>query len=286
MAAGPLPTAAPRPATGGARRARLAFGAVAAGLIAAVGAIAGAAATDGNAGREVDGRRSGYLYMGEDTRALQDDDFLNPGMFAVERGREIWSRVEGEAGQSCASCHGDAETSMRGVAARYPVFDAAANGLVNLEGRINAERAGRMKAAPLQLESDDLLALTAFISFQSRGMPVAVDVDGPAAPYFEEGRAFFFRRLGQLDLACSQCHDDRAGMHLRGDLMSQGQVNGFPIFRLMWRTMASRHRMFQWCNTSMRAEPYPLGSPEYLSLELYMAWRARGLAMEAPAVRR
>jgi L-cysteine S-thiosulfotransferase len=75
-------------------------------------------------------------------------------------------------------------------------------------------------------------------------------------------------------------------MRLRGDLISQGQVNGFPIYRLLWRKMASRHRMFEWCNTSVRAKPFPLGSQEYLSLELYVAWRGRGMLIESPAVRR
>src|SRR5690606_20040025 len=109
---------------------------------------------------EADGRRSGYLYMGEEPRALQVDDFLNPGMFAVERGRQLLSRADGQNGRSCASCHDDAETSMRGVAARYPVFDAAERGLVNLEGRINLERSSQMDAEPFALESDELLALT------------------------------------------------------------------------------------------------------------------------------
>jgi sulfur-oxidizing protein SoxA len=233
---------------------------------------------------EVDGKKSGYLYMGTDTRALQDDDFVNPGMFAVDRGRDLWT-APGPGGQSCASCHADPETAMRGVAARYPVYDAEVGGLVNIEARINLERQ-RMGAEPFALESDDLLALSAFIGLQSRGEPMDVKVDGPAVPFFEEGKRLYHTRLGQLDLSCAQCHDDRAGMRLRGDLMSEGQVNNFPIFRTMWRTMASRQRMFQWCNTSMRAEPWPLGSPEYLALELYVAWRGNGLPMETPSVRR
>ena len=235
---------------------------------------------------EVEDRRSGYLYMGEATRALQDDDFLNPGFFAVDRGRDLWNAVTGSAGQSCASCHGDAAQSMRGVAARYPVYDERAGGLVNLELRINEMRTEHMGAAALDYESDDLVALTAYVAYQSRGMPLDVAIDGPAQFFFEKGRDYYFRRRGQLDLSCGQCHDDNAGKMLRGDLMSEGHVNGFPIFRLMWREAASRHRMFQWCNWALRAEPDPLGSEEYLALELYVAWRGRGLPVEAPAVRR
>ena len=228
---------------------------------------------------------SGYHYMGALVRGLQDDAFLNPGLFAVEHGGELWSTVAGTAGHSCASCHGDASQSMRGVAARYPAYDAKRGRLVNLELRINEERIERMGAPALPMESEELLALAAFVTFQSRGMPMEVDISGEASRYFEEGKAFYTKRRGQLDLACHQCHDRLAGFRLRGDRISQGHVNGFPLYRLMWRSIGSRHRMFRWCNWAVRAETHELGSPEYLSLELYVAWRGRGLAIEAPAVR-
>ncbi len=234
---------------------------------------------------ETEGRKSGYLFLTPATRTLQDDEFQNPGAFALERGRDLWDAPDGPDRKSCASCHGDAATAMVGVAARYPVFDAARNGLVNIEMRINAERE-RMKAAPYAYESDDMLALTTFLTAQSRGMPMTPDIDGPARPLFEQGRAFYEARRGQLDLSCGQCHDDRTGLRLRGDVISQGQVNGFPVYRVSWRGQASRHRIFAWCNTSVRAEPYAAGSPEYLALELFMAWRGRGLPIEAPSIRR
>ena len=261
------------------------------GLIASIATGIAAAAISRAADQpitsyEIEGRKSGYMFLTPATQALQDDDFQNPGVFALERGRDLWNQPAGGEGKSCASCHGDAESSMKGVAARYPVFDAARNGLVNLELRLNSERAARMNASPFPYESDDLLALTTYISNQSRGMPMRADIDGPARPFFEEGRRFYETRRGQLDLACGQCHEERVGAQLRGDVISQGQINGFPVYRVSWRGQASRHRIFAWCNTSVRAEPYELGSPEYLSLELFLAWRGRGLPIEAPSVRR
>ena len=235
---------------------------------------------------EVEGRKSGYLYMSEGVQELQDDDFLNPGMLAVERGRAIWNRADGEDGASCASCHEDAAETMRGVANHYPVYDEELGRLVNLPQRINLERERRMGAEALEYEDEELLALTAFVANQSRGMPLEVDVSGEARPYFERGREMFNTRMGQLNLACAHCHDDLTGQSLRGDVISQGQVNGFPIYRLMWDSMASRHRMLEWCNSSLRAEPFEYGSTQYLELELYLAWRGRGLPLEAPAVRR
>jgi sulfur-oxidizing protein SoxA len=234
----------------------------------------------------VDGRRSGYTYLSEENQRLQDDDFANPGLLWVERGRERWRQTDGQAGASCASCHGDTAESMRGVRARYPRFDPRRGKLINLEQQINRCREERMQATPFPYESEPLLDLSAFVAFQSRGLPVDVRTDGPAQPFLEFGRAFFNQRRGQLDLACAHCHQQYAGQRLRGDVISQGQINGFPIYRLTWQMLGSTHRMFEWCNTSVRAEPSPLGSDEYVNLELFMAWRGRGLPVETPAIRR
>jgi sulfur-oxidizing protein SoxA len=243
--------------------------------------------TDGTFNRySVDDRRSGYTYLSEENQRLQDDDFANPGLLWVERGEELWRQTDGPAGKSCASCHGDASESMRGVRTRYPQFDPARGKLINLEQQINRCRAQHMQATPYPYESEPLLALSALVSFQSRGLPIDVRIGGPAQPFFEAGKAFFYRRRGQLDLACAQCHEHYAGQRLRGDVVSQGQINGFPVYRFTWQTLGSIHRMFEWCNASVRAEPYPLGADEYVNLELFMAWRGRGLPVETPAIRR
>lgn len=234
----------------------------------------------------VEDRNSGYFYLGRQTRLLQDDDFQNPGMFAVDQGAALWRRVDGTQGRSCQTCHQNAADVMKGVATRYPAYDAKSGGIINLELLINRERVEKMGAAPFAYELPELLALTAYVSHQSRGMAKNIDISGPAAPFFEQGKEFWNTRRGQIDISCAMCHDDRAGMLLRGDVISQGQTNGHPMYRLIWQSISSTHRMFEWCNTSMRAEPYPLGSPEYLALELYVAWRGRGLPVETPSVRK
>ena len=234
----------------------------------------------------VKGRRSGYTYLSEEHRQLQDDAFGNPGMLWVERGRALWDQPQGDGQQTCASCHGDVATSMRGVRTRYPQFDPRTKKLINLEQRINRCRTEQLRVEAYPYESEALLALSTFVSFQSRGMPLSVDIKGPAAPFFEAGKAFFMRRRGQLDMACSHCHDKYAGQRLRGEVVSQGQTNGFPVYRLSWQTLGSTHRMFVWCNTAIRAQPLAHGADDYVNLELYMAWRGRGLPVETPGVRR
>ncbi len=234
----------------------------------------------------IEGRRSGYTYLSEENKQLQDDKFSNPGMLWIEHGRELWDQIQGAGKQSCGSCHADAVTSMRGVRARYPRFDRRLKKLINLEQQINRCRTEHFKVTAYPYESEDLLALSVFVSFQSRGLPLDVHIDGLSAPFFEAGKAFFIRRRGQLDMACSHCHDQHVGQRLRGEVLSQGQINGFPIYRLSWQTLGSTHRMFAWCNTAGRAKPLVYGADDYVNLELYLAWRSRGLPVETPAVRR
>lgn len=230
-------------------------------------------------------RRSGYEFMGRETRAMQDDDVTNPGLLWVLDGEALWARRDGAAGKSCADCHGDAGTSMKGAAARYPAWDAAAGRPVNLEQRINACRTGRQQSPPLAPESRDLLALTAYVARQSRGLPIAPAQDERMKPFLDAGRAMFNRRQGQLDLACAQCHDDRWSGKLAGNNITQAHPTGYPLYRLEWQALGSLQRRLRTCMTGMRAEPYAYGSPEFVDLELYLMWRARGMKVEAPAVR-
>src|SRR5580765_3713977 len=103
--------------------------------------------------------RSGLSFAGQDIRAMQNDDVANPGMLWVERGEKLWNAAVGPDARTCASCHGDARVSMRGVAARYPAHDATTGALFDVESRIDDCRARRQQAPPFPRESEDLLAL-------------------------------------------------------------------------------------------------------------------------------
>lgn len=230
-------------------------------------------------------RRSGYEFMGRETRAMQDDGTTNPGVLWVLDGEALWNRRTGAADRACADCHGDARASMKGVAARYPAFDAAHGRPLDLEQRINACRTERQRAPPLAFESADLLSLTAFIARQSRGLPIEIAIDARTKPFLDAGREAFHRRQGQLNLACTQCHDENWGKKLAGNTIPQAHPTGYPLYRLEWQGLGSLQRRLRNCFAGIRAEPYPYGAPEFVDLELYLMWRARGMKLESPAVR-
>ncbi len=230
--------------------------------------------------------KSGSAFLSADLRAQQDDEFANPGMLWVERGASLWKTPAGSSNKACADCHGDAAKSMKGVAARQPAIDAASGRLMNLSDRVIACRTGRQQAARPAWESEELLALTAYVAHQSRGMPLAPSIDGPARAHFEAGRALYLKQVGQMNLACTQCHDALWGKRLLNDRISQGQPNAYPAYRMEWQTMGSLERRLRACLSGVRAEMLPYGAPEYRDLELYLAWRGAGLPVETPGVRR
>jgi len=233
----------------------------------------------------LDQRRPDSDFISADSRAMQNDDTANPAMLVLLDGETLWNTKAGAANRSCADCHGDAEKSMKGVAARYPAYASELGRPVDLAQQINLSRTMDQKAPAFAFESKELLALTVYIARQSRGMPVAIKEDAKAKSFIAAGRALFEQRQGQLNLSCAQCHDDNWGKTLAGNLIPQAMPTGYPIYRLEWQAVGSLQRRLRNCMSGMRAETYAFGAPELVDLEYYLMWRARGLPMEAPAVR-
>lgn len=256
-----------------------------ASIFVVTASVTGSALTTEWGKHQVEDRRSGYTYASPETRAIQDEDFQNPGFFWVDQGKELWSTPDGAAGKSCQSCHGNASESMPTAGATYPVYAEELGKLISLEQRINQCRSERMGAEAWKWASDELLAATVYVRNQARGLPVSPKIDGPAKPFFEAGKAAYHRRRGQIDMACTHCHGVYPGRQLRASNLSQGQINGFPTYRLAWGKLGSTHRRFRVCDRLVRAERLPFGADEYVNVELYLAWLGRGLSVEAPAVR-
>lgn len=223
-----------------------------------------------------DTRRSGFEDMSPATQALQRDDTQNPAWLWVKDGERRFAA-------ECSACHG--ADKLRGAAARYPAFDAHLSKPVTLAARINLCRERHAKAPPLALEGDELLALEAYLAQLSRGLPIAPDPDPRLQPTRERGAALYRQRLGQLDFACAQCHDDNPGKRLAGSTIPQAHPTGYPIYRLEWQGMGSLQRRLRNCMTGVRAEPFAYGSDEFTALELFLKQRAAGMKIESPAVR-
>jgi sulfur-oxidizing protein SoxA len=227
---------------------------------------------------------SGWHFRDTETRVMQADDFDNPGMIFVDRGIDSWNTVEGTEEKSCASCHEGPE-AMAGLRAVTPRVDAKSGKLMNIEGYVNDCRTTRMGAEAWGDRSEPMTDMIALISLQSRGQPMNVAIDGAAAPFFEKGKEIYYSRFGQLELSCASCHEENYGNYIRSDHLSQGQTNGFPVYRLKDAKLTTPQGRFVGCVRDTRAETFKSGSDEFNALELYVASRGNGLAVEGVSVR-
>jgi sulfur-oxidizing protein SoxA len=265
-------------------------------------------------------RHSGSLDMSPSLQAMQADDMQNPAMLWVTAGRERWAL-------ECASCHGSGAgaSPLRGVATRYPAWDATLGRVLTLNQRIrhcrsrradtavrspvppstsdhvtetarrDAAIAGTVPASAAgsvamaerdnMADSENVLSLQAFVAFQSRGMALQPAQDAATLALARQGAALFQRRLGALELSCADCHEQRAGLRLGGSVIPQGHPTGYPLYRLEWQGLGSLARRLRSCVTGVRATPFDADGVEMLALEAWLMRRAAGMAMDAPGLR-
>jgi len=226
---------------------------------------------------------SGWTFRLDETQALQMDDFDNPSFVFIDQAIDQFEKVEGTAGKACSSCHESADV-FSGLRASMPRVNSAGE-LETIPELINGCRTERMGAEKWKWSGGQMSAMLGLIGLQSRGMPVDVVIDGKAASFWQKGKDLYYQRVGQLDMACSSCHEDNYGNMIRADHLSQGQINGFPTYRLKNAKLNTIHGRFKGCMKNIRATPFKEGSDEFKALELYVASRANGLSVETPSVR-
>lgn len=229
---------------------------------------------------------SGYQFLSPETRAMQDDEFENPGMMAVDRGERLFYEHREYEEHACVDCHGG-ETVRFNLEriASYPLYDETQGGLVTLQGQVNYCWEINMDRFPLQYDDPELVDLETFVRYQARGLPIRVEASGRAAELLKKGEAIYRTRYGQIDMSCYHCHVQHQGQMLRGQKLSHGMANGFPEYRLGKGRITSLHKRLRECFVSFRADPFSPGSEEFKLLELYLMWLGNGLEIETPAVR-
>ena len=228
---------------------------------------------------------NGALMLSPDAKA-QFDSIMEfpPFQGEIDKGRMLWEKpfANGRTFSGCFTNGG------RNVAGNFPYFDAAADKVVTFEMAINRclrENGEREFGYGVR---ETMGILTAYARTLSDGMRVNVAVDGPAAKRrYQAGRSFYFRRIGQLNLACASCHVTYAGNHFRDEIISPavGQTTHFPVFRA-GDSLHTLHMRYQRCMEAMRAVPLPAGSEEFNDLEYFHSYLSNGLPMRASVYRK
>lgn len=215
---------------------------------------------------------------------LEMEDFP-PYEFTVDDGEELYE-TPFVNGASYSDCLGNDAPVVK---QHYPRFDASTGEVVTLEQALNTCRRENGEDE-LGYSDPELIALTAYIAYQSRGAAIDVVVpdDPRAMAAYEAGKQFFYERRGQLNFACSNCHIQMAGNMLRAERLSAalGQVTHWPAYRFKWEEVGSLHRRFARCNVQVRAEPFAPQSEQYRNLEYFMTYMSNGMELNGPSSRK
>ena len=176
------------------------------------------------------------------------------------------------------------------IAGNYPLWDKAAGEVVTLATAINQCRA-RHHEPELPYDKGDMVNLLAYMAYTSRGKPIDVSIpndDPRALAAYDQGKAFYYQRHGQLNFACATCHIQNAGKKLRAEILSAslGHTNNWPTYRLKWGEIGSLHRRFAECLTQIKAKPFPEQSVEFRNLEYFLSYMGNGVPISGPSTRK
>jgi sulfur-oxidizing protein SoxA len=146
---------------------------------------------------------NGIYAIDQEARAQwQDIEAFPPYEFAVEEGEALFGQPFAN-GRGYADCFENGGVAIRQL---YPRFDLQRGEVVTLELALNHCRTDNGEQA-YPYQSDQLVALSAFMAWTSRGQAIAVEIpdDPRALAAYEDGKRFYYSKRGQLNFACSDC---------------------------------------------------------------------------------
>src|SRR6478672_9164253 len=177
-----------------------------------------------------------------------------PYEFAVETGKEMFTTPFAN-GKTYGDCFPNKGIGIRQT---YPYFDDKAGKVITLELALNLCREANGEK-PYSYTGDEMASLTAYMAFNSRGKPFDIKVpkDPRALAAFENGKAYFYQRRGQLNFSCASCHVQSPGQRIRTEVLAPalGILAAMPIYRSEWGGMGTISRRFVTCNSQVRGVP-------------------------------
>jgi sulfur-oxidizing protein SoxA len=214
------------------------------------------------------------------------DPIENPAMWAVDKAQDLWKQA-GAAGSSCNTCHADPKTSFKTWAASMPMWEPRLNKVLGVEEFVT-RHAKATTGASWPMETEENRAMSVYLHFLANGTPIKVDTSSPdAKAAIERGKELSARKVGQLNMACTDCHGKVANRWIRGQWLGEpkGQFDHFPTWRTSLLAIWDIRQRFQWCQVNIRADELPPDAKEYGDLEFYLAVQNEGQKLSVPGIR-
>jgi sulfur-oxidizing protein SoxA len=229
----------------------------------------------------------------------------NPGELWVLRGERLFHERRGPKNASLEQCDfGMGPGKLDGAATRLPRYFPDTDKVQDLETRLltcmvqlqGFKQADLVKTAisPAGSNGSDVEALALYITSRSNGMQMNVSLSHPKErEMFKAGEYLFYRRSGQTDFACVQCHgeaDKRIRLqdliHMTDKKGVQGVVSTWPAYRgahFVVRTM--QWRLYD-CFWQMRLPELKYGSDTSIALTTYLHHQGNGAVIRVPGFKR
>ena len=214
------------------------------------------------------------------------DPIENPAMWAVDKAPELWKQT-GSTGSSCNTCHSDPKTSFQTWAASMPKWEPRLNKALSVEEFVT-RHAKATTGASWFMETDENRAMSVYLHFLANGTPIKIDTSSPEAKAaIERGKELSALKVGQLNMACTDCHGKVANHWVRGQWLGEpkGQYDHFPTWRTSLLAIWDIRQRFQWCQVNIRADELPPDAKEYGDLEFYLATQNEGQKLSVPGIR-
>ena len=214
------------------------------------------------------------------------DSIENPGMWAVDKGQDLFAQ-KAASGASCSTCHGDPKTAFKAWAAAMPKWEPRLNKVLGVEEFVT-RHARTTTGADWPMETDNNRAMSVYLHFIANGEAIKIDTESAdAKAAIARGAELAKRKLGQTNLACTDCHGISVNHWIRGQWLGtpKGQYDHFPTWRTSLLAVWDIRQRFQWCQVNIRADELPPDAKEYGDLELYLASLNEGQKLSVPGIR-
>lgn len=232
---------------------------------------------------------------------LQDG---NPADLWEARGEALWKEKRGPKKVSLENCDlGKGPGVVKGVYAELPRYFADANRVMDLETRLvycmTAQQGFSEGDATKQPfgngeKRSTIEALAAYITAESRGVKMNIPLSHPKEQEaYKLGEKMFFFRGGPHDFSCATCHGE-SGKRIRLQGLpnltdtkdAQKAYTSWPAYRVSQGEL----RTMQWrLNDCFRQQRFPdlqFTSEASIALTTYLAKKADGGTLTAPAIKR
>jgi sulfur-oxidizing protein SoxA len=240
--------------------------------------------------------------LGVGRKMLAED---NPGELWIEQGKTLFHQKRGPRNASLEQCDfGMGPGTLEGAATRLPRYFPDTDKVQDLESRLltcmvqlqgfNRDDVVKRAISPAGSNGSDVEALALYITSRSNGMKMNVSLSHQKEyDMFKAGEYLFYRRSGQTDFACVQCHGEANKRIRLQDLIHMTDQKGVQEVVSTWPAYRGAHfvvRTMQWrlydCFWQMRLPELKYASDTSIALTTYLHYQGNGAVIKVPGFKR